>query len=196
MTSAAHRINALLYGLAKRFRAHTSEIAALAASRMMNRDKGLARLMSATTSASNLVTNITSGSNDDILKLIHNCYADLHWKPPGFGKLPIEISQNMAVTEIIGPLGIYPATDLRVGLLLQNEHLTYPSHKHSAEELYLVLSGEALWAVNEQPPQPRKPGSFVHHKPDQPHAMITRDQPLLAAWVWAGEITAETYHAG
>jgi len=49
----------------------------------------------------------------------------------------------------------------RVGLFFQSQNTDYPNHRHAAEELYLVVSGNALWS-NESDTTPREkpPGEF------------------------------------
>ena len=45
-------------------------------------------------------------------------FADrLHWRQAGFGKLPGNISQEISVTELIGPDGVFENPNVRIGLL-------------------------------------------------------------------------------
>ena len=129
----------------------------------------------------------------DLISLLLQCSDLLTWREAGFGKLPEEFSKRIFASEIIGPKGIIDSPSIRVGLLLQLDHVAYPKHWHSAEELYLVLLGEAHWSVNDGSPEVRSPGSFVHHKPNQPHSMTTIEEPLLAMWGWTGDIDGQSY---
>ena len=117
--------------------------------------------------------------------------ADLSWRSPGFGKIPVEISNHMAVCEIIGPAGQIKHETVRAGLLFQAPNITYPHHSHAAEEIYLSLSGPVEWQVDETDWRHSFAGDFTHHLPHQPHAIRTGTIPLLAAWGWTGDIGAE-----
>jgi len=129
----------------------------------------------------------------DLISLLLQCSDLLSWREAGFGKLPEEFSKRIFACEIIGPKGIIGNPSMRVGLLLQLDHVVYPKHWHSAEELYLVLLGEAYWSVDDGSPELRSPENFVHHKSNQPHSMITIDEPLLAMWGWTGDIDGQSY---
>ena len=58
-----------------------------------------------------------------------------------------------------------------------------------SSELYLVLGGSAKWQT---PTSDRcvPPGEFVLHRSNEPHAMHTFDEPLLALLSWSGDIDA------
>ena len=129
----------------------------------------------------------------DLISLLLQCSDLLSWREAGFGKLPEEFSKRIFACEIIGPKGIIDNPSMRVGLLLQLDHVPYTKHWHSAEELYLVLLGEAHWSVDDGSPELRSPENFVHHKSNQPHSMITIDEHLLAMWGWTGDIDGQSY---
>lgn len=79
--------------------------------------------------------------------------------------------------------------DAVVGLLLLAPDTRYPLHHHPADELYLPLT-QARWAHDRgQEPEPEPAGVLLHHRPWQPHAMTTGDEPLLAVYVWTGDVT-------
>ena len=139
------------------------------------------------------LSNFLQDGTSDLIGLLLQCSDLLSWREAGFGKLPKEFSKRIFASEIIGPKGIIDNPSMRVGLLLQLEHVAYPKHWHSAEELYLVLLGEAYWSVDDGSPELRSPENFVHHKSNQPHSMITIDAPLLAMWGWTGDIDGQSY---
>lgn len=107
--------------------------------------------------------------------------------------LPDAVQGIFAFATLIGRDSPLPDHRLYFGLYLQVPGTYYPSHWHRAEELYLVLSGTAEWQQGEGGPVARPPGSLLHHAPDEPHAMRTSDQPVLAAWAWIGDLTDGTY---
>ena len=139
------------------------------------------------------LSNFLKDGKSDLISLLLQCSDLLTWREAGFGKLPEEFSKRIFASEIIGPKGIIDNPSIRVGLLLQLDYVAYPKHWHSAEELYLVLLGEALWSVDDGSPEVRSPESFVHHKSNQPHSMTTIEEPLLAMWGWTGDIDGQSY---
>ena len=139
------------------------------------------------------LSNFLKDGRSDLISLLLQCSDLLTWREAGFGKLPEEFSKRIFASEIIGPKGIIDNPSIRVGLLLQLDYVAYPKHWHSAEELYLVLLGEAHWSVDDGSPEVRSPESFVHHKSNQPHSMTTIEEPLLAMWGWTGDIDGQSY---
>lgn len=89
-------------------------------------------------------------------------------------------------TELIGRRGPFPSDRLAAGFLLLGPDTEYPPHRHEAEEIYIPLSGHALWLKNDSGWLPRPPGELVHHAPWTRHAMRTRQDPLLALYLWRG----------
>ena len=139
------------------------------------------------------LSNFLKDGRSDLISLLLQCSDLLTWREAGFGKLPEEFSKRIFASEIIGPKGIIDNPSMRVGLLLQLDHVAYPKHWHSAEELYLVLLGEAHWSVDDGSQEVRSPENFVHHKSNQPHRMTTIKEPLLAMWGWTGDIDGQSY---
>ena len=98
-----------------------------------------------------------------------------------------------AYTEIVGPEGVFVSDIMRFGLYLQSAGTVYPDHHHAAVELYFVVSGTAEWRRGEETFAKKVPGSLIHHETMQPHATTTRAEPLVAMWVWIGDISADSY---
>ncbi len=98
-----------------------------------------------------------------------------------------DLSDRIAFAELVGPDGPMCASHCRIGFTLMAERTTYPMHSHPAVELYLVMTGLAQWQT---PTSDRcvPPGEFVLHRSNEPHAMRTFDEPLLALWSWSGDI--------
>ncbi len=89
-------------------------------------------------------------------------------------------------TEFVGQRGLVPSERLAAGLLLLGPGVTYPSHSHDAEELYIPLSGRADWQRGAEGWRERVPGEVIHHPSKMPHAMRTAGEPLLAVYLWRG----------
>ncbi len=73
---------------------------------------------------------------------------------------------------------------LACGFLLLGPRTFYPRHRHEAEEIYLPLSGTAEWQQGDAIWREHPPGTIIHHSSEEPHAMRTHAQPLLALYLW------------
>lgn len=129
-----------------------------------------------------------SPATQPLLDAIARARPALAWRQMERDAIGEALRAALAYVEIVGPEGVAPATRLRAGLFLQAPRTDYPDHAHEAEEFYLVLAGTARWRKGRGRLRPLPPGATVHHRPAEPHAMVTGDQPLLALWVWRGAI--------
>jgi hypothetical protein len=89
-----------------------------------------------------------------------------------------------AYCELVGPAGSLRHPDIALGLLLLGPRVTYPEHAHPAAEVYAVVAGCAQWRQGDRLWRRRAPGERIHHASNEPHAMRTADEPLLAAYLW------------
>lgn len=89
-----------------------------------------------------------------------------------------------AYCELVGPAGSLRHPDIALGLLLLGPRVTYPEHAHPAAEVYAVIAGCAEWRQADRVWRRRAPGARIHHASNEPHAMRTGDEPLLAAYLW------------
>jgi quercetin dioxygenase-like cupin family protein len=94
---------------------------------------------------------------------------------------------NYGWTEVAGLTGPTPSAHLACGVLLLGRNLTYPPHRHEAEEIYVPLSGTAEWMNAAGEWRERTPGSVIHHARYQPHAMRTGQAPMLALYLWLSD---------
>ena len=111
----------------------------------------------------------------------------------GGAKMPASFAGRSAYNEIVGPDGVAVSDLLRFGLFIQAPESFYPPHRHAAEEFYYVLSGAARWQKGEEAPSLKPPGSCIRHAPWERHAMETAAAPLLALWVWTGDLDMASY---
>ena len=109
--------------------------------------------------------------------------------------VPQEFYSTAAAAELIGPDGAIDADDLRFGFFIIGPDANYVRHWHSAEELYMVLSGTAEWNFDDGWTA-RVPGDVVHIPSLTPHALRTTTSPVLMLYSWTGDITFETYGHG
>jgi quercetin dioxygenase-like cupin family protein len=100
-----------------------------------------------------------------------------------------DLAANIGFAELIGPAGPLGSDKIRVGFTFMAPGIFYPLHDHPAVELYLVLSGHARWTRGTLTTG-QDPGAAVLHASMEPHAMETATEPLLALYVWTGEIAS------
>jgi quercetin dioxygenase-like cupin family protein len=104
-----------------------------------------------------------------------------------------DLATRIGFAELIGPDGPMDAPQCRVGFTLMAADTFYPLHAHPAIELYLVIAGHAEWTASGRR-QRVPPGGFVLHRCNEPHAMRTLTEPLLALYSWSGDLdTAAVY---
>jgi hypothetical protein len=107
--------------------------------------------------------------------------------------LPSGFHLQRCFVELAGPDGMVPNHAIRFGLFLQQSASFYASHSHEAVEHYLPISGTALWQRGDAAFVARPPGELITHASLEPHAMQTLDKPLLALWIWTGNLSFATY---
>jgi hypothetical protein len=122
-------------------------------------------------------------------------FSQLNWHHSGLesGQIRAEISLQMLTCELVGPEGLVADDTCRVGLFAQGPNLAYPERTHAAEELFVMLAGSGLWSQSGGPRALRGPGSRMHHASLEPHSSTTGGEPLIAIWVWTGELDFQTY---
>lgn len=113
--------------------------------------------------------------------------AELRWgQTYGAGDFGAEFLRGYGWTELIGLRGPIASDEVAVGFLLLGPGVEYPAHAHEAEEVYLPLSGSALWMRGEAGFGHVAPGTAIRHPSWMPHAMRTGEEALVAAYVWRG----------
>lgn len=98
---------------------------------------------------------------------------------------------NYGWSEIIGAVGPFESERIACGFLILGPSTHYPRHRHAAEELYVPLSGTAAWQQGDGGWRQQPPGTPIHHRSEEPHAVRTTGQPLLALYVWRGSNLAQ-----
>ena len=94
--------------------------------------------------------------------------------------------ENYGWTEIFGTRGHFANESVAGGFLLLGPDMTYPDHHHEAEEIYVPLTGGALWKMGREDFRSRNAGEVIHHRSNVSHAMRTTEAPLLALYLWRG----------
>jgi hypothetical protein len=131
----------------------------------------------------------------DFVKLLCRSAASLRWRQSYTlaqvgGRVGAGVSarffENYGWAELVGPGVITGAVQISCGVLVLGPDTFYPPHRHEAEEIYLPLAGTAEWRQGEDAAswRRRSPGILIHHSSEEPHAMRTGDEPLLAMYMW------------
>jgi len=76
---------------------------------------------------------------------------------------------------------------LAMGVLLLGPGTHYPLHAHPAAELYVAL-GAGDWWRDAGPWRREAAGAVIHHPPHAPHALRAGPAPLLAVYLWRGDL--------
>ena len=119
--------------------------------------------------------------------------AQLNWRTASAMQQLDVTRDRHAFVELGGPGGMFSSQTIRFGLYFQSSETVYPIHFHAAEEFYFLLSGTADWKKGDEPYTPRTPGTLIQHLSMQPHATNTHAEPLLALWLWTGDIATDSY---
>lgn len=127
----------------------------------------------------------------ELLAPLGKLFADFQWvqnpnyvaAPPSPGFL-----ENYGYVVLAGPGGLVATGDLALGILLLGPDTHYPTHRHPAVEIYVVAAGHAEWRKGVSPWQIKPPGTVIRHESMVPHATRTLDQPLLAVYLWRGDL--------
>ncbi|WP_325554145.1 dimethylsulfonioproprionate lyase family protein [Hypericibacter adhaerens] len=76
---------------------------------------------------------------------------------------------------------------LALGVLMLAPGTVYPTHAHPAEEIYLPLAA-ARWQRGTEAWRERQGGDLVHHPSGMVHATEAGALPLLALYIWLGDL--------
>ncbi len=85
---------------------------------------------------------------------------------------------------LIGDGGPFASQQMRAWMVYMPPRLHYRWHHHASEEMYLVIAGEAEFLSKGAAPETLGPGDTSTHARNQPHAMETYENPVLAYVVW------------
>ena len=119
--------------------------------------------------------------------LLQPVITDLHWQQNPNYDDP-DFLETYGFVEFVGPDGYATTEKMRMGLLFLAPNTLYDMHDHEAEELYYVLSGQARFGYQDRPKRTCPAGIYIHHKPNEPHSIETKDEWLLALYLWRGEV--------
>ena len=85
---------------------------------------------------------------------------------------------------ILGENAPFSSDVLRLFMVYMPPGLYYPWHHHPAEEMYMVVSGGAIFKQSDCPDKLLSEGEVAFHASNQPHAMETTEDPVLCLVAW------------
>ena len=126
-------------------------------------------------------------SNQPFINRLNRIKADLHFNQTytvdDFGP---EFLQQYGWIKLLGPDAYWLSDQLSSGFVFLGDNITYPKHRHEAEELYFPISGTADWYHENYGWQSKSPGDRIAHASNIKHSMRTNGQPLLVLYIWRG----------
>lgn len=93
---------------------------------------------------------------------------------------------NYGWMELFGTRGHLISPEMSGGFLLLGPGLHYREHRHEAEEIYVVLSGDATWQRDGGEFVQHPVGTVIHHISNTLHSTKAIDKPMLALYLWRG----------
>lgn len=129
----------------------------------------------------------TSAFTAELAMAVCRAAPSLAWRQTYTAKdLDRAFLDNYGWSEIVGAVGALQSEQIAFGFLILGPSTHYPRHRHPAEEIYVPLSGTAAWQQGDAMWREQPPGTPIHHRSEEPHAMRTGADPLLALYVWRG----------
>jgi mannose-6-phosphate isomerase-like protein (cupin superfamily) len=88
--------------------------------------------------------------------------------------------------EVIGKNGPFVSSRVRAGIGIWGPNVTYPIHRHQAEEVYLPLAGCGIFHLGDGAPAKKHAGDLVKVPSALPHGFETERSPLVIFYIWQG----------
>lgn len=119
----------------------------------------------------------------------------LAWAPPRTSASAAYVAHSTfkAHVELIGPDGICPSDDVRLGLYGFQPGGDYGLRTHPAEEIFVMVAGEGEWKRGQDDYIPLRAGGRVFHPSMMPHATRSRDSAFMSLYVWRGDVSTDGY---
>ncbi|UWR02100.1 cupin domain-containing protein [Ruegeria conchae] len=131
-----------------------------------------------------LRSGTVSTLRDAVLALACDAHWLEHYRDSGIGD---DFLDRFGCFCLVGDQGGFASDQLRVWLVYMPPHLHYPWHHHPAEELYLVLAGQAEFLRAGQAKRWLSAGDTAFHASNQPHAMTTGADSVLCLVFWRNQ---------
>jgi len=121
--------------------------------------------------------------------------AGFDWSPPKTSDDPAYVRDSVAKAhvELVGPDGLVKSDKVRLGLYGMLPGYEYGLRTHLAEEVFVMLAGEADWKSGDGSFTPLRAGDRSYHPSMLPHANRTRDQAFMSVYIWYGDVSTDSY---
>lgn len=121
--------------------------------------------------------------------------APLPWCPPQTSDDPAYIAHSRLKVhvELLGPDGLVKSDRIRLGLYGMMPNADYGLRTHPAEEIFVMMAGEALWKRGQEPYVALTTGERAFHPSMLAHANLTRTSAFMSAYVWRGDVSTKNY---
>ena len=118
------------------------------------------------------------------------------WLPPETSDDPLYVahSHSKAHVELLGPDGIIQSKSVRLGLYGILPNSEYGIRTHPAEEVFIMLAGEADWLRGTENYQVKQAGEYSYHPSGMCHATKTNHLAFMSVYIWTGDVSTEGYH--
>ena len=129
----------------------------------------------------------TASTTDEIVLKIQKTYENQAWRQPyqvnDFGYDFYNKSAWFPIADVNGPVIFSKGL---IEIMLLDSGLAYPSHKHTPEELYIVLAGKVWWEADGKTACWKHSGDIIHHPSNVIHSVKSANNPVLILNLWRG----------
>ena len=117
------------------------------------------------------------------------------WRPPKTSDDPLYLahSHTKVHVELLGPEGIIQSQNIRLGLYGILPNSEYGIRTHPAEEVFIMLAGEAEWLRGKENYQVKAVGEYSYHPSGMRHATKTNHSAFMSVYIWSGNISTKDY---
>lgn len=117
------------------------------------------------------------------------CWRNIYEPPPNTpDKQAYEFSKRLGCYSLIGNDAPFASNSFRLFVIYMPANLHYPWHTHPAEEIYLVLSGEAIFKRDGYDDEYLSEGQTMFHQSQLAHAIETKEKPMLSLVAWRNHL--------
>ena len=117
------------------------------------------------------------------------------WVPPKTSDDPLYTahSHSKVHVELLGPQGIIKSKFVRLGLYGILPNSEYGIRTHPAEELFIMLAGQAKWLRGAGEYELKRAGEYSYHPSGMRHATKTTHSAFMSVYIWSGDISKDKY---
>ncbi len=131
---------------------------------------------------------LASSAYRDLQDAIRAASPIVHWRETYRGTdIGRDFMDRFACYCIIGENAPFTSEAIRLFMVYMPAGLYYPWHHHPAEEIYMVISGNAVFRRQGHPDTQLFERDTSFHESNQPHAMETGTDPVLCLVAWRAD---------